>query len=70
MFTKKISTFVKQAVLAAFIIGAAGPAIAAAQADMTVAAVKKPETILAPHQMGVGCWSDEGYGRFFSCDAG
>ena len=67
MLTKKISALVKQTILAAFILGAAGPAVAAAQADMTLAA--KKETILVP-QMPAGCWTDEGYGRISSCDAG
>jgi len=69
MFTKKIATLVKQTVFAALIVGAAGPAIASASNDMILAAAKK-ETILSPHQMGTGCWTDEGYGRFSSCDAG
>lgn len=68
MLTKKIRVLVKQTILAAFILGAAGPAIAAAQTNIAVAA--KQETILAPLQTPAGCWTDEGYGRLSSCDAG
>jgi hypothetical protein len=67
---KKLRSIVTQGVLAALLLGAAGPAIAAAQVDTVVVASKNSETIYRPNKAPAGCWTDEGYGRISSCDAG
>ncbi len=70
MLTKKITAIVKQSVFAAILLATAGNVAIAAQPELAVIAAKKPDTILVPMQGPVGCWTDEGYGRFSSCDAG
>ena len=58
------------AIVFAALAASAIPAAAGAQAE-TIIAAKQSETILVPSQQAKpGCWSDNGYGRMTSCDAG
>lgn len=62
--------FVKRAAAAAVLVAVAVSATAAsAGAAPNLVAAKQNETIFSPKAMP-GCWTDEGYGRFSSCDAG
>ena len=64
-----MSKFVKGAAAAAMIVAVAAAGGASAGANTVVAAKQQSETIFKPHAMP-GCWTDNGYGRFSSCDAG
>ena len=70
MSNATLKSFVKRAAAAAILVAVAASATgASAGAASNVAAGKQSETIFNP-KAAPGCWTDEGYGRFSSCDAG
>ena len=65
-----VKFFVKRAAAAAVLFAvAAGANGASAGAASGLVAARQSETIFVPKAMP-GCWTDNGYGRFTSCDAG
>jgi nitrous oxide reductase len=70
MSNATVKSFVKRAAAAAILIAvAAGATGASAGAASSLSAAKQSETIFNPKAVP-GCWTDNGYGRYSSCDAG
>jgi hypothetical protein len=69
MSNATVKFFVKRAAAAAVLVVVAAGATASAGAATGFVAARQSETIFVPKAMP-GCWTDNGYGRFTSCDAG